>query len=126
LLPEAQKCLTNASGVAILVSPASVEQLQLLRAPQEVTVGQVFSIEGVARLTDKGRVVSVMIDNRFPASGVKIGEDGKWRLNFVFKQAGDRIMLLAIDEQSLEIKIKVILSVSQQNESTTDQTKSRS
>lgn len=33
LLPEAQKLLANAGGVAI---PASVEQLQLIRAPQEV------------------------------------------------------------------------------------------
>ncbi|WP_066382612.1 glucosaminidase domain-containing protein [Anabaena sp. CA = ATCC 33047] len=118
LLPEAQKLLTNVSGVEILPSPVSVEQLQVIRAPQELTVGQVFNIEGVARLTDKGRVMSVMIDDRFPVEGVKIGEDGKWQLNFVFNQAGDRTMLLGIDDQSLTLKFKVILPVAQQNQST--------
>ncbi|HIK05649.1 MAG TPA: glucosaminidase domain-containing protein [Trichormus sp. M33_DOE_039] len=119
LLPEAQKFLTNASGV---ISPTSVEQLQLIRAPQEVSVGQVFSMEGIARLSDKGRVLSVMIDDRFPAPNVTIGQDGKWRFNFVFNQAGDRKMLLAIDDQSLEITFKVLLGVSQQNESTSTTT----
>lgn len=109
LLPEAQKLLSNATSMAILASPACVEQLQLMRAPQEVTVGQVFTIEGIARLTDKGRVISVMIDDRFPAPSVRIGQDGKWRYNFVFNQAGDRTMLLTIDHQSLAIKFKVMV-----------------
>ncbi|WP_427158298.1 glucosaminidase domain-containing protein [Aliinostoc sp. HNIBRCY26] len=125
LLPEAQRLLTDTNSVAVLASPTTVEQLQILRAPQEVAVGQVFSMEGVARLTDKGRTVSVMIDDRFPASDVTIGEDGKWRMNFVFNQAGDRTMLLAIDDQSLELKFKVILGVSQQNESTATTTEAR-
>ncbi|BAY38326.1 hypothetical protein NIES2111_26730 [Nostoc sp. NIES-2111] len=65
-------------------------------------------------LTDKGRVLSVMIDDRFPSEDITVGEDGKWRLNFVFNQAGDRTILIAIDDQSLEIKFKVV-PVAQQN-----------
>lgn len=111
LLPEAQQLFTSVSRE---FTSASVEQLQLMRAPKEVSVGQVFIVEGVARLTDKGRVLSVMIDDRFPSEDITVGEDGKWRLNFVFNQAGDRTILIAIDDQSLEIKFKVV-PVAQQN-----------
>ncbi|QLE56584.1 glucosaminidase domain-containing protein [Nostoc sp. TCL26-01] len=107
LLPEAQKLLTNAGGVEI--SPP-VEQLQLIRAPQEVAPGQVFTVEGVARLADQGKVLSVLIDDRFPVEGGKIAQDGKWQFNFVFNTPGDRTMLIAIADQSLEIKFKVVLS----------------
>lgn len=111
LLPEAQQLFTSLNREVI---PVSVEQLQLMRAPKEVTVGQVFIVEGVARLTDKGRVLSVMIDDRFPGENITVGENGKWRMNFVFNQAGDRTMLIAIDDQGLEINFKVI-PVAQQN-----------
>ncbi|MBD0328093.1 MAG: glucosaminidase domain-containing protein, partial [Pyrinomonadaceae bacterium] len=63
LLPEAQKLLASAAGVVILTSP---ERLQLIRAPKEVAVGQIFSIEGVASLSDRGKVLTLTIDDKFP------------------------------------------------------------
>ncbi|MFN6515239.1 MAG: glucosaminidase domain-containing protein [Nostoc sp. CreGUA01] len=106
LLPEAQTLLANANGVAIF--PA-VEQLQLIRVPQEVEVGQSFRVEGVARLADSGKVLSIAIDDKFPAPSVTIKEGGKWQFDFVFKQAGDRRIILTVEDQTLVIAIKVVV-----------------
>ncbi|BBD68852.1 hypothetical protein NIES4072_38210 [Nostoc commune NIES-4072] len=106
LLPEAQKLLANAGRVTI---PASVEQLQLIRAPKEVELGQNFRVEGVARLADSGKVLSIMIDDQFPVASVTINQDGKWQFDFVFKQEGDRRMIITINDQTLEIRIKVVV-----------------
>jgi Mannosyl-glycoprotein endo-beta-N-acetylglucosaminidase len=113
LLPEAQNLLASAAGVVV---PTLPEQLQLIRAPKEVVVGQVFSVEGVARLADKGKVLSVTIDDKFAAEGVTIGQDGKWQFDYAFQKEGDRKMLIAIADQSLELRFKVF-PVNQQNDS---------
>ncbi|MEH2408567.1 glucosaminidase domain-containing protein [Nostoc sp.] len=123
LLPEAQKMLANAEGVVI---PALVEKLQLIRAPQEVEVGQSFRIEGMARSADSGKVLSVMIDDKFPAPNVPIREDGRWKFDFVFKQKGDRRMIMAIDDQTLKIQMKVILPFDHQDDEKTQQPKASS
>ncbi|MHC5831193.1 MAG: glucosaminidase domain-containing protein, partial [Nostoc sp.] len=87
LLPEAQKLLANANAEGVVIPPL-VEQLQVIRAPQEVEVGQSFRVEGVARLADNGKVLSVMIDDKFPGPNVPIREDGRWKFDFFFKQKG--------------------------------------
>lgn len=118
LLPEAQKLLANAGGVAI---PASVEQLQLIRAPQEVEVGQSFRVEGIARLADRGKVLSIISDDQFPSASVAISQDGKWQFDFVFKQEGDRRMIIGIDDQTLEIRIKVVVPFDNKDDENTQQ-----
>ncbi|HBY77031.1 MAG TPA: peptidoglycan-binding protein [Cyanobacteria bacterium UBA11148] len=105
LLSEAQQLLASARGVAIpLFSP----KLQVTRAPNEVETGQNFRVEGVASPEDKGRILSIKIDNRFPADGVPISEDGKWLFDFVFHTAGDRTMQISVGSQTVEIKIKAV------------------
>ncbi|MCC5644331.1 glucosaminidase domain-containing protein [Nostoc sp. CHAB 5824] len=118
LLPEAQSLLANAGGVAI---PASVEQLQLIRAPKEVELGQNFRVEGIARLADSGKVLSILIDDQFPAASVAISQDGKWQFDFVFKQEGDRRMIIAVDDQTLEIHIKVVVPFDNKDDENTQQ-----
>ncbi|MGJ5632225.1 glucosaminidase domain-containing protein [Nostoc sp. CALU 1950] len=117
LLPEAQNLLANAGVVVI----APVEKLQLIRAPQEVEVGQSFRVEGIARLADRGKILSVMIDNRFPAPSVVISQDGKWQFDLVFKQEGDRTMIIAVEDQTLEIKIKAIVPFDHKDDENTQQ-----
>ena len=105
LLSEAQQLLASARGVAIpLFSP----KLQVTRAPKEVETGQNFRVEGITSPEDKGKVLSIKIDNRFPADGVPIGEDGKWLFDFVFHTAGDRTMQISVGNQTVEIKIKAV------------------
>lgn len=118
LLPEAQKLLANAGGVTI---PASVEQLQLIRVPKEVELGQNFRVEGVAPLTDSGKVLSIMIDDKFSVPSVAISQDGKWQFDFVFKQEGDRRMIIAVDDQTLEIPIKVVVPFDHKDDENTQQ-----
>lgn len=123
MLPEAQKMLANAERVVI---PTLVEKLQLIRAPQEVEVGQSFRVEGMARSADSGKVLSVMIDDKFSAPNVPIREDGRWKFDFVFKQEGDRRMIMAIDDQTLKIHMKVILPFDHQDDEKTQQPKASS
>jgi hypothetical protein len=105
-LPEAQNLLTSI-GTGGVVIPLPVEQLQLLRAPTEVAVGQIFRIEGVARQADIGKVLSVTIDDKFPAEGVPVDQDGKWQFDFVFNAAGERTMSVATGTQTVELVFKV-------------------
>ncbi|MBD2507113.1 glucosaminidase domain-containing protein [Nostoc muscorum FACHB-395] len=118
LLPEAQKLLANAGGVTI---PASVVQLQLIRVPKEVELGQNFRVEGVAPLTDSGKVLSITSDDKSPALSVAISQDGKWQFDFVFKQAGDRRMIITVDDQTLEIPIKVVVPFDHKDDENTQQ-----
>ncbi|MEH2196097.1 MAG: glucosaminidase domain-containing protein [Nostoc sp.] len=118
LLPEAQKLLTNAGGVTI---PTSVEQLQLIRVPKEVELGQNFRVEGVAPLTDSGKVLSIMSDEQSLAASVTISQDGRWQFDFIFKQAGDRHIIIAVDNQTLEIQIKVIVPFDRKDDENTQQ-----
>ncbi len=118
LLPEAQKLLANAER---LVIPTLVEKLQPIRVPQEVEVGQSFRVEGVAPLADIGKFLSVIVDDKLPAPNVPIKENGRWQFDFVFKQSGDRKIILAVDDQTLEIKIKVIVPFDHQDDEKTQQ-----
>ncbi len=105
LLPEAQQLLASTKGVTITLLPA---QLQVTRVPKEVEAGENFRIEGVASPEDKGKVLAIKIDDKFPADGVPIGEDGKWLFDFVFHTAGDRKMQISTGSQTVEIKIKAV------------------
>ncbi|MBD2438395.1 glucosaminidase domain-containing protein [Nostoc sp. FACHB-110] len=113
LLPEAQKLLASATGVVI---PSVPEQLQLIRAPKEVVIGQVFSVEGKARLADKGKVLSVTVDDKLTVESVTIGQDGKWQFEYAFTKTGDRKILLTVANQSLELRLQVF-PITQQNDS---------
>jgi hypothetical protein len=103
LVPEARNLLATASGVVV---PTVPDTLQVTSFPKEVEVGQEFKVGGTASASDKGKKLSVLIDNRFPGDGTVIGEDGKWQFNFVFHQAGDRKVKISLGTQSEEIEIK--------------------
>jgi len=105
LLPEARQLLVSASGVVVFLLPV---KLQVTRAPQEVGVGESFRIEGVASPADSGKVLLIKVDDRFPADGTPIGEDGKWQFDFVFHQAGNRKMQISTGSKTVEIFIEVV------------------
>ncbi|AFZ59968.1 glucosaminidase domain-containing protein [Anabaena cylindrica FACHB-243] len=113
LLPEAQELLTNKGEVII---PSTLEQLQLIRAPKEVEIGQGFRVEGLAKLADSGKLLSVIIDDKFPAPSVLINQDGKWQFNFVFNQDGNRQIVITINDQILKFNIKVVVPSNQKTQ----------
>ena len=78
LIPEANEQLAKASGIVISPPP---DTLQVTSFPQEVEVGQTFRVEGTTSLSDRGKNLSILIDEKFPVDDVVIGEDGKWEWN---------------------------------------------
>jgi hypothetical protein len=118
LLPEARNLLATASGIII---PPPPDNLQVTGFPQEVEVGQGFIVEGTASPSDRDKTLLIKIDDRFPADGAVIGEDGKWRINFVFNQDGDRKMRISLGTESEEIVIKAVLPVDNDDDEDTPQ-----
>jgi hypothetical protein len=108
LLSEAQQLLAKVNGVTIPFLPVN---LQVTRFPQEVEVGSSFRVEGIASKDDKGKVLSIKIDDKFSGDAVLIGEDGKWLFDFVFHAAGDRKMQISVGSQIVEIKVNAVTSV---------------
>ena len=106
LVPEAQSLLVGTGAGAILV-----DKFDLLRAPEEVVVGQVFTVEGVAHPDFIGKTLNVAIDDKFFAPNVTVAPDGKWGFPFVFNSAGNRTMTIASGDHTIEIIIKVKDSV---------------
>lgn len=74
LVPEARTLLAKANGIVI---PPPPDTLQVTSFPKEVEVGQSFRIEGTAAAADKGKKLTVLIDNQFPLDDIKIEEGGE-------------------------------------------------
>jgi hypothetical protein len=106
LMPESRALLATASGIIL---PSALDILQVTTFPQEVEVGQSFIVEGTASLADQGKKLSVLIDDRFPGDDVEIGEGGAWEFEFTFLQAGDRLVKISLEGQSVEISIKALI-----------------
>lgn len=104
LIPEARSLLAQARGITIAPPPSD---LQVVAFPQQVEVGQGFTIEGTAPTNSSDQSVKVLIDGSFSPPGPTVGSNGKWVMKFVFKQAGDRKMNFTLANQSKEISIKV-------------------
>lgn len=122
LLPEAQQLLANANGVVI---PSVPDKLQVTRAPQEVELKHSFRVEGVASPADKGKVVSIKIDNQFDAQGTPIDEDGKWQVDLVFTSLftsnGVRRVRFSVDSESVDIQIKATTPIDANDDDHTPQ-----
>lgn len=118
LRTEARNLLATASGIIIVPPP---DNLQVTGFPKEVEIGQGFIVEGTASPSDRGKTLLIKIDDIFPSDGAVIGEDGKWQINFVFNQAGDRKMGISLGTESEEIFIKAVLPVDNNDEEETSQ-----
>jgi hypothetical protein len=106
LVPEAQGLLVGTGAGGIIV-----DKFDLLRAPEEVAVGQIFKVEGVAHPDFIGKTLGVGIDDKFSAPGVTVAPDGKWEFPFVFNSAGNRTMTITSGDHTIEIIFKVKDSV---------------
>jgi len=107
LVPEAQGLLLGIDAGAVVV-----EKFNLLRAPEDVVVGQAFIVEGVANASFIGKTLEITIDNKFSAPSVTVGAGGKWEFFFVFNTAGNRTMAITSSGHTIEIKVNVKKSVS--------------
>lgn len=83
--------------------------LQITQAPQgPILVKQQFTVSGIASPSYAGRALSLTVDGQYNAVGPTIGADGSWQLFFLFQQAGNRRLRLAIDSDSVELTLNVV------------------
>lgn len=83
--------------------------LKITAAPKEpIQTNQRFAIAGTADPEDAGKTLTLTIDNRFTTSAGVVNSDGTWRFDFAFQQAGDRLLKLSVDNESVELTIAVV------------------
>ncbi|MGI0487482.1 peptidoglycan recognition family protein [Pantanalinema rosaneae CENA516] len=86
--------------------------LKVTQAPQgPILVGQEFTIMGTASTDYAGRNLSLIIDDRFQTAGPQIAADGIWRVRFVFQQAGNRRMRIAVGNEGVDVPLQVVTSL---------------
>ncbi len=83
--------------------------LKVNQFPQEpIPVKQTFTITGVSDSSNAGQALMLTIDNQFKATGPVVTVDGTWRLDFVFQQAGNRHLMLELDQEQVSINLQVV------------------
>ncbi|HEY9615352.1 MAG TPA: peptidoglycan recognition family protein [Microcoleaceae cyanobacterium] len=86
--------------------------LKVTQAPQgPILVSQEFTILGIASTDYAGRNLTLVIDDRFQSSGPQIAADGIWRVRFLFQQAGNRRMKIAVGNESVEVPLQIVTSL---------------
>lgn len=86
--------------------------LQIIQAPQgPILVKQQFLVMGIASINYVGRTLTLTIDNQYTTTGPKVAADGTWQLNFLFQQAGSRRLRMAIDNDSVEVTLNVVVAL---------------
>src|SRR5579883_1464024 len=82
--------------------------IQVTQAPQSpVQIKQQFVIAGTASPDYAGQNLTLTVDNQYQANGPIVDVDGSWSVTFLFQQAGNRRLKIAIDNDSTEVVIQV-------------------
>jgi Mannosyl-glycoprotein endo-beta-N-acetylglucosaminidase/Penicillin-insensitive murein endopeptidase len=103
LLVEAEERLAKARGQT---TTKPTFTFQITSFPKAVGVGENFTVAGTAPPTAQGRDLSAIWDNKFTVTGTTVGSDGRWQLQLIVRQAGDRQLKVTLDGQSKEVTIK--------------------
>lgn len=106
LLPEAQQRLADVKEV--IGSEPSSEGIKVISAPGSVQVGQSFKIAGTASSNNAGKILTLTVDGQFKTTGPAVAQDGKWQIDFIFNQSGNRRLRIAINDASVDLAISVI------------------
>lgn len=86
--------------------------LKVDQAPEgPVLVKQQFTITGSASTTYAGRSLKLIVDNQLQTQGPAVQPNGIWQVKFLFQQAGNRRLKIAIDSESVELTIPVVTSL---------------
>lgn len=83
--------------------------LKITQAPTTpVQPRQKFTILGTASPSDASKNLLLIIDDQFKVTGPLVDMDGSWRVEFLFQQAGDRHLTIALgDHDSVSLTIRV-------------------
>ncbi len=84
--------------------------LKITQAPTTpVQIKQKFTILGTASPSDASRNLLLIIDDQFKVTGPLVDMDGSWRVEFLFQQAGDRHLTIALDDRdSVSLVVRVV------------------
>jgi len=83
--------------------------LRITQIPKDPVVAkQAFSILGVASTDYAGKRLTVTVDGSYQTQGPVVPPDGNWRVVFMFQQAGNRRLAVAIGQETAETTIKVV------------------
>jgi hypothetical protein len=86
-IPAARSLLLAASGQIVAVQP---DIFAVVSMPKTVEVGVAFTIKGTAIFADRGKSLTVNVDGKFPLKNIIVSSDGKWQIESVFNQTGNR------------------------------------
>lgn len=73
-----------------------------------VRMKQRFTVLGVASPEYAGKSLSLTVDNQYKTTGPIIQPDGSWRVDFLFQQAGNRLLRIGIERESVDVVIQVV------------------
>jgi hypothetical protein len=108
LLPPARALLLKAHGVVVMLPPA---KLTVFSAPKIVEVGVRFRLEGTAPDDDRGKNLTVSLDDQLFPSNLVVGNDGKWQFNGVFSQPGDRTITIISGAERVIVNVRAMAPV---------------
>jgi hypothetical protein len=77
----------------------------------EVRVGEAFTIEGTADESHGGRSIGLTIDDQIQTTAPAVQQDGSWKLQFRFRQPGNRVMSLTVGGERVNLNIMVLPEV---------------
>jgi twitching motility protein PilT len=83
--------------------------IKITQAPtQPILVLQKFSIRGVASLEHIGKNLTLSLDKQLKMTGPVVDPEGSWQLEFLFQQPGKHHLEIAIDAESVNLRIQII------------------
>lgn len=83
--------------------------IQITQAPPgSIKVKERFSLAGTSSPSYVGKRLTIVVDNQFSTAGPTINQDGSWKFDFLFQQAGARRMRLEIAKEKAELTIQVV------------------
>jgi hypothetical protein len=107
LIPAARSLLLAAGGGTV---PAPPDILSVVSTPKTVEVGVAFTVKGTGKVADRGKSLTVNVDDKFPLQGIVVGSDGKWQIESVFNQAGNRNINISNGVDRVVAKIQAVPS----------------
>lgn len=106
-IPTARSLLLAASGNTV---PSTPYILAVISMPKTVEVGVAFTVKGSAKNADRGKSLTVDVDGKFSLPGIVVGSDGKWQIESVFNQAGNRNINISNGVDRAVAKIQAVPS----------------
>ncbi|MGQ4646448.1 PilT/PilU family type 4a pilus ATPase [Lyngbya aestuarii] len=83
--------------------------LKITQAPtRPIPVLRKFSIAGIASSDHTNKNLTLSVDSQLKMTGPIVDQKGAWRIDFLFQQAGHHHLNIAVDDESVNLRVQVI------------------